>query len=386
MRNLIYNGQIIVDGKMSIPQGYILFFGNDILEVGSDESKLETYLSDQSIECYDAKGNWVLPGLIDIHNHGADGIDFVAADNDGVNHIAKKIINEGVTGFLASTTVDDKKEMLEMAKRLGEYKYEDGAICLGIHMEGPFLSDKYRAVMRLEYLRNPDIEEYEDWQKASKNFIKVITIAPELKGALEFIRQVKYKTIVMIGHTNADVKTVELAKDSGAKGFTHFYNAMSQHLHREPGVVTAGFLWDELYCELICDGWHINKDVLKMTIKQLTPERIILITDAMPGKGMADGRFLFCKQWIIKENGQTHIEGETRIAGSTTPLNEMCRNVMEWCSCSINDIVQMACVNPSNLLKENKKGQLVKGYDADIVVFDSSFNPLVVYVKGDRKL
>jgi len=384
MKTLIYNGEVICDGTKSIDKGYILFDEKGIISIG-DDTEFVDLLNNADSEKIDAKGLWITPGLTDIHNHGGIGYDFVSCNNDEVNEIAKSLILEGVTGFLASTTVDTVEEMAEMAKRLGSYSYQDGAMCLGIHMEGPYMSEKYRAVMREEYLRDADEDEYRNWQKLSNDFVKSITIAPERNGSLEFIKAVKDEVAIMIGHTDATVDVIHRAKEAGAKGFTHFYNAMSQHLHRTPGVVTGGFLEDELYCELICDGVHVDKDVARMTIKTMSPKRIVLITDAMPGKGMADGRFMFCKNWIIKENGATCIEGESRIAGSVMPLNEVCKNAFQWCGCSINDIVQMACVNPNELLKESEKGSLEIEKDADVGVFDEKMNPQYVFVNGVRK-
>ena len=383
MKTIIYNGQIIIDGEDKVPNGYILFSEEGIIEIGNSKES-NVYMNDATIDKIDAKGLWVTPGLIDTHNHGAAGHDFIVTKSEELNIVGKTMIKEGVTGFLASTTVGDVPMMAQMATRLGSYVYQDGARCLGIHMEGPYLCEKYHAMMLPEYLRDANYEEYRNWQVLSNNFVKTITMAPDREGVIDLTSRIKDEVAVMIGHTDASVQQVHQAKLAGVKGFTHFYNAMSQHEHRLPGVVTAGFIEDDLYCELICDGMHVNKDVVKMTIKQMGPKRIILITDAMPGKWMDDGRFLFCGRWVVKENGQTHLEGDTRIGGSIKPLNVMTKNVLDWCNVSINDIVQMACVNPANLIKETKKGSLHIGNDADVVIFDENMVPVHVFVEGVR--
>jgi len=385
MKTIIYNGQVIIDGDNKINNGFVLFDENEIIEVDSMDN-IKGYLENKDINKVDAKGLWITPGLIDTHNHGGAGYDFVSTNSEEVNIVGKTMIQEGVTGFLASTTVDNVDEMANMAKRLGSYKYEDGARCLGIHMEGPFMNIKYRAMMKPEFLRDASIEEYRNWQKLSNNFVKTLTLAPEVNGCLDLISEIKDEVVVMVGHSDATVDIVNKARAAGAKGFTHFYNCMSQHLHRAPGVVSAGFIEDEMYCELICDGMHIDKDTIRMTVKTMTPKRLILVTDAMPGKWMDDGKFLFCGYWVIKKDNKTYREGEDRIAGSIKPLNEMARNTLEWCNCTINDIVQMASVNPTRLLKEHKKGTLHKGKDADIVVFDYKMNPQHVFVEGVKKL
>lgn len=382
MKTLIYNGQIIIDGIQKISNGYLLFDENGIIAYGDNYQDL---LMCEGYQKIDAEGQWVTPGLIDIHNHGALGYDFVSCSNAEINLIGKSMINDGVTSFLASTTVDSKENMAEMAKRLGGYSYQDGAECIGIHMEGPYMSKRYHAMMLPEFLRDADIDEYKNWQQLSNNFVKTITLAPERNGSMDFIKAVNKEVAVMLGHTDAKVSEIQVAAQAGARGFTHFYNAMSQHQHRQPGVVTAGFLCEDLFCELICDGMHVAKEVVQMTIRYLTPKRIILVTDAMPGKGMGDGKFYFCSSWVIKENGKTHLEGDDRIAGSIIPLNEMCRNILQWCNCTINDVVQMACVNPAKIIAYNNKGSLAVGKAGDIVIFDQFMNPQVVFVAGERK-
>ena len=383
MKTLIYNGQVICDGQRRLNDAYLLFDESGILKV-ADEN-IDTYYNDPTVEKVDARGNWVTPGLTDVHTHGANGYDFAAITGQELNVVGQVLVKEGVTSFLASTSCDSRLEMLAMAQRLGAYRYESGARCLGIHMEGPYLSTKYKAIMREELLRPASIKEFQNWQKASGNFVKTITVAPEVSGVLDFIATLSDQVRIMIGHSDASVSQVTMAVKNGARGFTHLYNAMSQHLHRQPGVVTAAFLTEHTYCEMICDGNHIAPEAIAMTIKQMRPERIILISDAMPGKGMADGRFLFCKNWVYKEGGLAHLEGDTKLAGSIMPLNQMCYNVLQWCDCSINDIVQMACVNPNRLLNESKKGHLAPGYDADVCIFNKQLKPLVVYVAGVKQ-
>ncbi len=380
MKTIIHNGIVVCNGDLTIEGGYIYFDENGIIELGEGDGYLKHV--DPDVELVDGKRQWITPGMIDIHNHGALGIDFVSANNQEINLVAKALIKEGVTGFLASTAPDTVEKMAEMAQRLGSYVHTDGAVCLGIHMEGPYMSEKHRALMLPEYLRDASIEEYNNWQKLSNNFVKSITLAPERPGSIKYIKEVGDDVAIMIGHTSCTAQDVIKAHKAGARGFTHFYNAMSQHGHRAPGAVTGGFMVDDLYCELVADGVHVDKDVVSMTLKNMTAKRIILISDAMPGKWMEDGKFFFCNSWVIKENGMAHLEGETRIAGSVMPLNKIANNVYKWCQCSINEIVQMVSVNPAKLLKENKIGQLKRGYDADVVIYDNEFNPLKVYVKG----
>jgi N-acetylglucosamine-6-phosphate deacetylase len=378
MAAVIINATLVPDGNTIIENGYILFDETGILALGTD-------FDQSSIKCdvYDAKGNWVIPGFCDVHNHGAVNVDFVSCGVDGLQQVADYLVNEGVTSFLASTTVLPKEAMIANAERLGQYQYHRGAECLGIHMEGPFMNPKYHAMMKVDWLRSADWLEYQQWQQASQQKIRMVTLAPEVAGAQELIAKISNEVAVMIGHTDASVEQVHLAKLNGARGFTHFYNAMSQHQHRNPGVVTAGLMEQEMYLEMICDGMHLHPDVVKMTYQLVGPQRIVLITDAMPGKGMPDGRFFFCGEWVEKINGKTHLVGDTRIAGSILPFNLCAKQMMQWSGCSINDIVQMGCVNPHLLLKDQHRGTLQVGKISDILIIDREFNPEIVFTHGE---
>jgi len=381
-KNLIFNGIIVIDGQQKIDRGYVLFDEQGILEVGNDWS---LPISKPDLVVYDAQGQWVTPGFCDVHSHGAVNVDFVSADNAEVNQVGNYLISEGVTSFLASTTVLDIQGMLDNAARLGTYTHQTGARCLGIHMEGPFMNPKYHAMMKVEWLRDANYEEYSQWQKVSNHKVKMITLAPECPGALDLIERISKETAVMVGHSDANVNQIHQAMLAGAKGFTHFYNAMSQHQHRNPGVVTAGFIEDSMMAELITDGMHVHPEVVKMTYQVMGPKRIILVSDAMPGKGMPDGKFFFCGEWVEKVNGITHLIGDTRIAGSIMPINQCARQLMDWTNCSINDIVQMVCVNPQILISEiSCRGTLTVGKNSDLVVFDQQLKPLAVFVEGIR--
>ena len=382
MQTLIYNGQIIIDGERRIDNGAILFDDKIIIDVCENYDR---YLANPNIEKINANDMWVTPGFVDNHTHGAVNYDFNDADSDAINTIGKYLVEEGITGFLATTTVESIERTREIVKTIGSYKYEDGARCLGIHMETPFLNEVYFSDHPIQYFRDADINEYREWQAVSNNFVKILTLAPERNKSMEFIKTLKDEVVISIGHSDATIEQIQIAKESGAKAFTHLYNAMSQHLHRKPGVVTSAFLEDELYCELITDGMHIDIDVLRMTIKHMGVKRIILITDSMMGKGMPDGRYFLCGNWVIKEKNKTYKEGDISIAGSIMPLNEMCKSIMNWCNLSINEIVQMACVNPNKLVNRVEKGSLEVGKDADIVIFNKDMKPLKVFVEGNRK-
>ena len=377
MKTLLKNGKIIIDGQREIHSGDILFDETGIINFGEHLEEKEDY------EVIDVQGNIIQPGFIDIHMHGAIGKDFVIG-KEAVNPVGISLLQDGTTGFLASLTVLSHEEELKVLKSLKDATSE-GAEYLGVHMEGPYLSKEYKALMNETYLRDPVILELDEMLEANPN-IKVMTIAPEREGMEEFIPYLVRKSIVpMIGHTASSTKEALRGLDLGAKGFTHLYNAMSQHTHRNPGCVTAALEHKNSYKELIMDGFHNDVEVVKASWRILGPEEIIMITDCMLGKGMPDGEYTFSELRCRKVGNTVRVIETGRIAGSAISMNDAARFVKDNCNATARDIVQIGCVNPANLLKLDNVGTLNLGNKANIAVFDDNYNTKMVYVNGVRK-
>lgn len=377
MKTLLKNGKIIIDGQREIHSGDILFDETGIINFGEHLEEKEDY------EVIDVQGNIIQPGFIDIHMHGAIGKDFVIG-KEAVNPVGISLLQDGTTGFLASLTVLSHEEELKVLKSLKDATSE-GAEYLGVHMEGPYLSKEYKALMNETYLRNPVISELDEMLEANPN-IKVMTIAPEREGMEEFIPYLVRKSIVpMIGHTASSAKEALRGLDLGAKGFTHLYNAMSQHTHRNPGCVTAALEHKNSYKELIMDGFHNDVEVVKASWRILGPEEIIMITDCMLGKGMPDGEYTFSELRCRKVGNTVRVIETGRIAGSAISMNDAARFVKDNCNATARDIVQIGCVNPANLLKLDHVGTLNIGCKANIAVFDENYHTEMVYVNGERK-
>lgn len=377
MKTLLKNGKIIIDGQREIHSGDILFDETGIINFGEHLEEKEDY------EVIDVQGNIIQPGFIDIHMHGAIGKDFVIG-KEAVNPVGISLLQDGTTGFLASLTVLSHEEELKVLKSLKDATSE-GAEYLGVHMEGPYLSKEYKALMNETYLRNPVISELDEMLEANPN-IKVMTIAPEREGMEEFIPYLVRKSIVpMIGHTASSAKEALRGLDLGAKGFTHLYNAMSQHTHRNPGCVTAALEHKNSYKELIMDGFHNDVEVVKASWRILGPEEIIMITDCMLGKGMPDGEYTFSELRCRKVGNTVRVIETGRIAGSSISMNDAARFVKDNCNATARDIVQIGCINPANLLKLDHVGTLNIGCKANIAVFDENYHTEMVYVNGERK-
>lgn len=377
MKTLLKNGKLIINGQREIHSGDILFDETGIINFGEHLEEKEDY------EVIDVQGNIIQPGFIDIHMHGAIGKDFVIG-KEAVNPVGISLLQDGTTGFLASLTVLSHEEELKVLKSLKDATSE-GAEYLGVHMEGPYLSKEYKALMNETYLRDPVISELDEMLEANPN-IKVMTIAPEREGMEEFIPYLVRKSIVpMIGHTASSAKEALRGLDLGAKGFTHLYNAMSQHTHRNPGCVTAALEHKNSYKELIMDGFHNDVEVVKASWRILGPEEIIMITDCMLGKGMPDGEYTFSELRCRKVGNTVRVIETGRIAGSSISMNDAARFVKDNCNATARDIVQIGCVNPTNLLKLDHVGTLNIGCKANIAVFDENYHTEMVYVNGERK-
>ena len=387
MKLLLYNGIVVVDAKKAYDGGVLIDDGviREVLE--EKNIQMELYQQDKDVEVIDVKGNYIMPGFIDIHIHGAVGKDFVEASQATVNQVSCNLVKDGVTGFVASLTAMAYEETLTALRRYATIEdCKDGAHFLGIHAEGPYLSKEYKAVMIEEHLRIPSYKELDEMIVASKNRIKMMTIAPELEGMMEFVEYASKRNIaMMIGHSAADSKTATKALQSGAIGFTHLYNAMSQHLHRQPGVVTSAFINKDAYVELIVDGLHVDLEIIRMTYNCKGANSIVLITDAMLGKGLADGEFIFSGKRCRKEGNSVTVIESGRRSGSVVGLDYVVGTMAKTTGCSVNELVQMASINPSKIIKVDKtKGTLEVGKDADICVMDKNYHNQMTFVQGKK--
>lgn len=310
----------------------------------------------------DLKGQTVIPGLIDIHTHGAMGVDTM--DGKNIEKISGYLLKNGITAWLPTTMTMDFANIKQVADTIPETK---GAKILGYHMEGPYISPKYKGAQNVKYIKNPDIAEFE----SLKN-IKMVTIAPELSGSMEFIKNCK--AVVSIGHTDCDYETAVEAIKNGAKCLTHTFNAMPPLHHRNTGPIGAA-IDENIYVQVICDGLHLHKSIVKMLYRTFGADRMILISDSMRATGLSDGEYEFGGQMIDVKNGIARTK-DGALAGSTTNLMNCVKKAIEF-GIPKEDAIKMATETPAKLMGI-KKGKLEVGYDADFVVTDHDFNVIEV--------
>lgn len=376
MRMALTHGRIVLDEWTVLEDG-ALIIRDGIIEQAIPASEFQ----EKGIPCLDLHQETVYPGFIDLHVHGGMGRDFIEGSGS-VEPVSRNITADGTTAFLCSLTVLSHEEELKALTSLRHHQ-ETGARCLGVHMEGPYLSAQYKALMDERYLRDPSEQEVLEMLTADPE-IRTMTIAPERQGMEHFIPFLRAHGIVpMIGHTACTCAQAERAHEQGAMGFTHLYNAMSQHTHRDPGCVTAAFLHDDMYKELIVDGFHTDDAVLRMTYKCLGPHQIILITDAMLGKGMPDGEYTFSGLRCRKDGIHVRVIETGRIAGSAFGMIDAVRHLSSIVRLLPENICAMTSANAAHLIHDQSRGSLRPGARADIAVLNDALEVTKCLVGGE---
>lgn len=359
----IINGKIVLENQ--ILENKVLVFDETILDI--------TDKVPQECQVIDAKGNYVCPGLIDIHIHGNMGRDVMNGDEESIFTISKSISRQGVTSFLPTTmTMDEEsiKKALDTIKYLMNKDIE-GARVLGAHLEGPFINVDYKGAQNPKFIVSPSynlIEEYKD-------VIKVITYAPETDSNFEFTKKIRRNTniVLSIGHSRAKFEEAKGAINLGANNITHMFNGMSGLNHRDPGVVGAALTTD-VFCEVIADEIHILKDLFEFILKNKGEDKIILITDSIEAGGLEPGEYSLGGQKVIVKDNQARLESGS-LAGSVMPLNKMVYNFMNNTDLDIRRVIKLASLNPAKSLNiDDKKGSLEIGKDSDIAIFDKDIN------------
>ncbi len=327
----------------------------------------------------------VLPGFIDQHVHGAGGSDGMDGTVEDISIIANTLAKEGTTSFLVTTMTQSKENILKAMNAVKEYVAADkkeGARVVGIHLEGPFIAAAHKGAQPLEYVAEPSIEVFDEYNAASGNAIKIVTLAPEVEGADALIAHLaKEGVVASIGHTGAKFADVEKAVASGAKNVTHTYNAQTALHHREIGVVGSAMLINELNCELIADTIHVSVPAMRLLIKNKYTDKISLITDAMRAKGIPDGESELGGQKVFVKNGEARLADGT-LAGSVLRMNRAIENVVTKVGVPFTQAVDYATINPAKMLGIDKEAGSIKvGKRADFTVLNDKYD-VILTVRG----
>lgn len=322
-----------------------------------------------------------VPGFIDIHIHGSAGFDVMDATDEALKGIAQSLPKEGTTSFLATTMTQSIYAINKALANVAHYqKGEKEAEIIGIHLEGPFVSKKRAGAQPIRYIIQPSMDLFDQWQMQSNNNIKIITIAPESKGALSFIEHYSTDVIVSLGHTDATYDEMVQAIQAGACHITHLYNQMSPLHHRDVQAIGAALLEETLLTELIVDKIHSHEKAVQLAFRMKGADNIILITDAMRAKQMPPGNYELGGQAVVVSEIDARLEDGT-LAGSILTMEQAVKNMQNITGCSDLELVKMSSYNAAKQLKL-KKGRLSPGFDADITIVDEHWNVLFTICKG----
>ncbi|MCB0731858.1 MAG: N-acetylglucosamine-6-phosphate deacetylase [Ignavibacteriae bacterium] len=379
--DLAFVGADIVTPFRIVKKGVLTTKKERIYHVGP-ESKND-YSGAQKI--FELKDKYIVPGFIDLLVHGgAGGYGFSDESIESIEKISNYFLKQGSTSLLASLHAKPKQALLDDLQRVGRYiKSNPDSNIVGIHMEGPYLNPELKGAMNANYLWKPSIASFKEMWKASEKTMKMMTISPELDGALDVIREASFHGVVCsIGHSTASYEIVDLAIDNGAAHVTHMFNAMKPMQHRNPGVATAALLRDELKIQLIADTYHVHPATMEFLMKSKTPKGIVLITDSIRVGGMHEGEATQFSDQKVTLSGNKAVMEDGTIAGSTLTLNRAIKNILETTGAKLTDATRMATVNPAKVIKLDK-GILSSGKPADFVVLNRDFDVEMTIMNGE---
>jgi N-acetylglucosamine-6-phosphate deacetylase len=353
-------------------------------------SSRDSHTSPSSATVADFGDAALSPGFLDIHMHGGAGLDVMRASPAELPRLGRFLVSHGVTGYFATTVAAPLEATCAALERLADAIEQmtkvngdpPAARPLGIHLEGPFLSHKRRGVHPPEYLVEPTIPIFEKLWQAARGHVRMITIAPEIPGAMEVIAEAaRRKICVSIGHSDAELPVARAAVQAGARHATHTFNAMRPLDHRSPGIIGEVLSDDTMTADIIVDGIHVSPEVVKLFLQAKGPERAVLITDAISATGMPDGRYQLGPIQVDVKDGKA-TAGDS-LAGSVLTMDRAVRNVTRFSNWTLSQAVRAATLNPAQAVGLSAKfGRLAVGAAANLVVLSSTGEVLKTIVGG----
>lgn len=370
-RTLFTNGKVYVDGQ---------FQDTDLLV---QDGRVAGF-SGKADEVVDLGGKLLVPGFLDLHTHGGDGVDVNAATAQDLAKIGKFFAKNGTTGWLCSILTDTPGQTLwciDQAKAAMAAPIT-GAQLMGIHLEGPFLCSAYKGAMPEHLLRKGDPALFRQYQQAAEGAVRYITVSPEVEGVVDMIREISGSTTVAIGHSGADYETSCAAIDAGAQACTHTFNAMGLFHQHRPGIMGA-VLERPVCCEAICDGRHLHPGSVRMLLACKGWDRVVAVTDSIQAAGLPDGHYKLGVNDVVVEDGDAKLASNGVRAGSTLTTGQALKNLVKFTGESVEKVLPLLTANPARLIgMDHRKGSIAPGKDADLVVLDQDLNVTATYVAG----
>ena len=335
-------------------------------------------------DAIDLQGATVIPGLVDVHIHGCMGADFSDGDYEGLQVMARHLLKEGITSFApASMTLpyDVLEKAFATGRRLADEAPEDCARLMGIHMEGPYFSEKKKGAQNGEYLKTPDFTGFKKLFDGCGGLVRIVDIAPELPGSEEFVKQASQLCTVSVAHTDSDYDHAKMAFDNGATHLTHTFNAMTPIAHRAPGVIPAAAENKNVRAELIGDAFHVMPPVVRLIFSVFGAERMVIVSDALRCCGMPKGQYELGGQIVVLEDVVGRLLDGT-VAGSITNLYTCMQRMME-CGIDEEDVIRAATHNPACAIgADDKIGTIEPGKYADFIICTDNYATKRVFRGG----
>ena len=374
-------GGTSVTPLVEIPDALVLIEGDRIAWVGPRAENEPP----PGARIEDVGGKTIFPGFIDTHVHGTHGDDVMVHGADGIRRISANFARSGCTSWLPSTIADTHERLLRAIDGCVDAAEHpaDGADVVGLHIEGPYINLKRKGAQPAHGIRDPNFDEVEELLAASRGWMRIMTLAPELPGGLELIRLLTSRGVIAsLGHSDSDYDTALAAIEAGATHCTHLFNAMPPLHHREPGLIAACLNEPDIIAEVIPDGVHLHPQTVRLALNAKGPDGAALITDGFTATGLGDGTHSLAGMTVHVEGTLCTLDGGT-IAGSILTMNYAVRNAMQFASISRTDAARMACLVPARLSGcADRKGSLEPGKDADIAVLNDDYSVHLTLVRG----
>ena len=370
-RTRFTNGRVYVDGRFQdtdllVEDGRIAGFGG------------------RADETVDLGGRLLVPGFLDLHTHGGDGVDVNAATAEDLAKIGRFFARNGTTGWLCSILTDTEEQTLWCIgqARAAMAAPITGAQLMGIHLEGPFLSTEYKGAMPEHLLQKGNAALFRKYQDAAGGAVRYLTVSPEVAGVVDMIGELSGHVTIAIGHSGADYETACAAIDKGAACCTHTFNAMGLFHQHRPGIMGA-VLERPVMCEAICDGRHLHPGSVRMLLACKGWDKVVAITDSIQAAGLPDGHYKLGVNDVVVVDGDAKLASNGVRAGSTLTTGQALKNLVQFTGESVEKVLPLLTNNPARLIgMDYRKGSIAPGKDADLAVLDDQLNVTATYVAG----